>query len=287
VRFTAALLVAASLAACSHPPPPTGVPERIVCLSCAGTDIFDALGAMDRVVAVEEDCPLPCAANVVKIRNEDHPGKLAAFNVESVLALHPDAVIAQPDLKPALEGRGLRIIWTVDHYTYDNVPDLVIKIGKLLEMPDRAQALLDHMYEKVEEIQAKTKGLPRVKVYFEATDIGTTVGAGGVLDKMIEVAGGINIAHDVQRHWCNLTPEAIFLADPDVIIMGPWAGSVDDVYARPGWERLKAVREKRVYKLEPPNRNVAQGTPRCVDGCEKYLLRWLHPEVFGDKPEEH
>ena len=41
-----------------------------------------------------------------------------------------------------------------------------------------------------------------------------------------------------------MTPEAIFVADPDVIIMGPWAGSVDDVYARPGWERLKAVREK-------------------------------------------
>jgi len=282
MRRAAWLLLAAAvpLACAREPAVPFGVPKRIVCLSCAGADILLALGETDRLVAVEEDCPLPGTECIVKIRNEDHPGKLAAFNVESVLALHPDAVIAQPDLRQALEGRGLRIVWTVDHYTYENLPDLVVKIGKLLQAPERAQALLDHMYAKEKEIRARTEGLPRTKVYFEATDIGVTIGRGTVMDTMIEVAGGVNIAHGVDRHWCSITPEAIFGADPDVIIMGPWAGSVDDVYARPGWGRLKAVREKRVYKIEPPERNVAQATPRCIDGCETLLLPWLHPEVF-------
>ncbi len=281
-RAIGLLLLAVLVGACSgEAAPPTGIPKRVACLSCAGSDIFIALGEKDRLIAVEEDCPLPQLDDVVKIRNEDHPGKLAAFNVESLLALHPDAVIAQPDLRPALESRGLRIVWTVDHYTYENIPDLVLKIGELLQMPDRAQALLDQMVAKEAELRALTKGLPRTRVYFEATDIGVTIGHGGVMDTMIDIAGGVNIAHDVQRHWANLTPEAIFAADPEVIIMGPWAGSVDDVYARPGWDRLSAVRHRRVYKLEPPDRNVAQGTPRCIDGCETILLPWLHPEVLN------
>jgi len=274
--LSAALLVAACAKA---PPAPQGPPRRICCLSCAGTDIFIALGELHRVIAVEEDCPCPGTENLVKIRNEDHPGKLAPINVESILALEPDLVIAQPDLRHALEGRGMRVIWTVDHYTYENIPDLVGKIGEVLEMPERAQALLDHMKAKEEEIRARTKDLPRVKVYFEATDIGWTIGNVGVMNTMIELAGGTNIARDINKSWATITPEAIFDADPDVIIMGPWAGSAEEAKARPGWDKLKAVREGRVYKIQPERRNVGQGTPRCVDECERLLLPWLHPEL--------
>jgi len=281
VRFAAALLAAIVPLACSREPAPApdGIPQRVVCLSCAGTDIFIVLGQMDRVVAVEEDCPSPGTEDKVKIRNEDHPGKLAPINVESILALHPDVIIAQPDLRQALEGRGVPVIWTVDHYTYDNIDDLVYKIGNLLRMPEEAQAMLDHMKEKEAEIRERTKDLPRTTVYFEATGLGWTIGTGGVMNSMIELAGGLNIAREIKKNWATITQEAIFAADPDVIIMGPWAGSVEEAKARPGWEKLKAVRTGRVYKIHPERRNVAQGTPRCVDECERLLLPWLHPEL--------
>jgi len=283
----AALLLALLPLACSREPAPAphAPPHRVVSLSCAGTDIFIALGELDRLVAVEEDCPCPGTERLVKIRNEDHPGKLAAINVESVLGLDPDAVIAQPDLRQALEGRGLRIVWTVEHYTYDNIPDLVLKIGNLLQMPDRAQALLDHMNRKAAEIRERTKDLPRTRVYYETTGIGWTMGNVGVMNSMIELAGGENIARDIPKTWATITPEAIFKADPDVIIMGPWADSAEVAKARPGWEKLKAVREGRVFKIDPERRNVAQGTPRCVDECERLLLPWLHPELGS--PQEH
>jgi len=283
VRSRALALAALLALACSGEAPsaPTGVPRRVVSLSCAGTDIFIALGELDRLVAIEEDCPCPGTEDLVKIRNEDHPGKLAALNVESVLAMRPDAVIAQPDLRQALEGRGLRIVWTVEHYTYANIPDLVGKIGDLLQMPDKAQALLDHMRALHDEIAERTKDLPKVSVYFETTGIGHTVGSVPVMNSMIELAGGVNIARDIDKTWATITPEAIFAADPDVIIMGPWAGTVEEAMARPGWDKLKAVREKRVYKIHPERRNVAQGTPRCVDECERLLVPWLHPELAG------
>lgn len=280
-----AVLAAALLAvACSkEAPAPQGPPHRIVSLSCAATDIFIALGELDRVIAVEEDCPCPGTEDKVKIRNEDHPGKLAPINVESILAMDPDLVIAQPDLRQALEGRGLRLIWTVDHYTYENIDDLVLKIGEVLDVPDRAQALLDHMRAKEKEIRERTKDLPRVSVYFETTGLGWTIGSIGVMNSMIELAGGTNIARDIRKTWGTITPEAIFKADPDVIIMGPWADSAEQAMARPGWEQLKAVRTGRVHKIHPERRNVGQGTPRCVDECENVLLPWLHPELGAER----
>jgi iron complex transport system substrate-binding protein len=288
------VLPAAGLAACSgesaegtlaRPPAADGTPTRVVCLACAATDIFDALGELDRVIAVEEDCPCPGTEGKVMIRNEDHPGKLAAFNVESVLALRPDAIIAHPDLRRALEGRGVPVVFTADHFTYANIDDLVYKIGDLLHMRERAQALLDHMRAKEAEIRARTKDLPRVKVYYEHTGMGWTAGSVPVVSSMIDLAGGVNIAGDVPRAWVTLTLEAIFAADPDVIVLGAFADPIEDVVKRPGWDRLKAVREGRVYHIPLARRNVAQGTPRCVDECERMFLPWFHPEL--DAPAGH
>jgi iron complex transport system substrate-binding protein len=278
------LLGVLALASCGTPPdaPGTGgahIPTRIASLACNGTDILLALGQRDRMVAVEEDCPCPGTETLVKIRNEDHPGKMAAFSVETLLALHPDAVIAHPDLQTALEGRGIPVVWTLEAQTYENIPDLVDKIGVLLDMRKETDALLDHMRAKADEIRRKTAGLPRVVVYFETLGIGGTSGRGSVMDAMIEMAGGINIAHDVPKTRATITQEAIFAADPEVLILGPWAETEAEVLARPGWDRIRAVRNHRIYRILPERRNVAQGTPRCVDECEALLLPWLHPEV--------
>ncbi len=278
----ALLLFAAFVAACGERAPAapgTGPAHRIVSLTCAGTDVFAALGALDRVVAVEEDCPCEGTERIEKVRNEDHPGKVTAINVESVLALRPDAVLAKPDLRAAFEGRGLRVVYTLPEITYENVPDLVRKVGDLLGRPTDAEALLDRMRTKEAALRARTRDLPRVSVYYEGTGVGGSVGSKSIIHAMIGLAGGRSIAGDVARPSVSLTPEAIFAADPDVIVLGAFADAPEVVKARPGWDRLRAVRTGRVFQIPVARRAVGLGTPRCVDGCEEMLLPWLHPEA--------
>jgi iron complex transport system substrate-binding protein len=204
---------------------------------------------------------------------------MAAFSVESVLALAPDLVVAHPDLRAALEGRGLRVVWTPERQTYDNIPDLVGKLGAVLGLEAEAAALLERMRAKESALRSRTRDLPRTSVYYETTGPGWTVGGLGVMNAMIDLAGGRNIAADVPRTHTTITAEAIFAADPDVIVLGAFADPVEQVVARPGWDRLRAVRAGRVHHIRPERRNVAQGTPRCVEECEALLLPWLHPEV--------
>jgi iron complex transport system substrate-binding protein len=283
---SALLLVLAGLGACSmssddatNAADGSRAPRRIVSLSCAATDVVSLLGEMDRLVAVEEDCPCGGTEGKVTIRNEDHAGKLAAFNVESVMALHPDAVIAKPDLREVLSNRGLRVAFTPESPTWESIPALVTTVGALLKMPERAKALLDRMREKEADVRHRTAGLRRVRVYYETTGLGWTVGSTAVMSVMIELAGGENIAKGVEKAGAMITAEAILAADPDVIVLGAFADPIATVSTRPGWDRLAAVRAGRVFHLTPERRGVTLATPRCVDECEAVLLPWLHPEA--------
>lgn len=286
MRPAALVLAAAALVACTKAAemlPTTsasaGTPHRIVVLTCGAVDIFTVLGELDRVVAVEEDCPAPGTDGKVKIRNDDHEGKLQAINVESILALHPDAVIAKSDLKQALDGRGLRLLWSPLYIDMDNLPGFVEEIAALIGVQAKAKDVLDRMRAKEAAIRKLTASAKPVRVYYETTGLGRTVGHGHVMDQMIRLAGGVNIAGDVEKPTFQLNGEAILAADPEVIVLGAFADPPSEVAKRPGWSKLSAVRNGRVHQIPIDRRYVTLGTPRCVEGCEEMLLPWTHPEL--------
>ena len=91
-------------------------------------------------------------------------------------------------------------------------------------------------------------------------------GSGTILDAMIRLAGGKSVAGDDPRPNVSLSPEAVVAVDPEVIILGPFAESVESVRSRPGWEQTAAVKSGRVYKVPEDKRYVVLGSPRCVAG---------------------
>jgi len=291
VRITAAVVALAALAACSRAPETPApaaaatTPHRIVALTCAAVDVINTLGELDRVIAVEEDCPAPGTEGKVKIRNDDHPGRLQAINVESVIELAPDLVIAQPALKAPLEGRGLTILWAPPFVTMRNLDAFVTDVGRALGVDEKAKQVLERMREKEARIAALTASAKPVRVYYETTGLGWTVGKGPVMTDMIRLAGGVSIAAEIDKPNVTLNAEAILAADPEVIVLGAFADPVEQVVARPGWDKLSAVRSGRVHRIPVDRRYVMLGTPRCVDGCEELLLPWLHPELVPPRKE--
>ncbi|MCE9637397.1 MAG: ABC transporter substrate-binding protein [Planctomycetes bacterium] len=288
----AIIAVAAVLGGCGDPvvrPPetqaqaprvtPESAPKRIIAFTCGAVDIITALGELDRVIAIEEDCPALGTENKVRIRNDDHPGQVNIVQVEAILALHPDLVIAKSDLKEALDGRGLRVLWSPPVVDMATLPGFVEAIAAELGMPEKGRALLDHMSKVESEIRARVAPLPKVRVYYENNGAGRSVGRGSIVDAMIRLAGGVNIAGDDQRPSVNLSPEVVLAADPEVILLGAFAESPEAVRARPGWERISAVKTGRVHQVPTERRYVTLGTPRCVDGCADFFVPWIHPEL--------
>lgn len=286
------LLLSLALAACAPAGgagttagAPGELPHRIVALTCNATDIFACLGELDRVIAVEEDCPAPGTEGKVKIRNDDHAGKAKALNVEAILALHPDLVIAKSSLKEVLGPLGVRMLWPPGRMDMETMPGFVRDIAQAIGAEDRGERLLAAMRQRQERLQRLTAGAPRVRVYYEATGLGRSAGKRSIMDSMIELAGGTNIGGAVDKPGVVLTNEAILAADPEVIVLSPFADPTEEITARPGWDRMNAVKSGRVHRIPLERRYVLLATPRCVDGCEEFLLPWLHPELVPASKE--
>jgi iron complex transport system substrate-binding protein len=261
-------------------------PHRIVALTIGAVDTLALLGTLDRVIAVEEDCFVPGTEHMAKIRNDDHSGPSKALNVESVLALRPDLVIAKEDLKPALDRRGLRVHWVPAASGLDTVIPLVEQLGGELGVPEKARAAVAAMRAKMASIEHRVAALPRVRVYYEAGKAGRTAGRGTIIDDMIRLAGGDNIAGETRLANPVLSTEAILAADPEVIVLSPWSDSPEDVAQRPGWSRIAAVRLGRIHRIPEQDRKVQSPSPTCVDGCEKMLVPWLHPSLSASDAHE-
>lgn len=257
---------------------PDSVPtaaRRVAALTCSAVDVFGVLGAMDAVVAVEEDCPLPEAAGKFRIRNDDLAGRNRAFNVEALLGVSPDAVVAKRDLAPALEPLHVRLVWSPAPPVIDAVPEYVMSLARLVGKEDAGRAACATFAEDMARVRARCEGLRRVRVYYESTDAGRSAGRQSVAHAMIELCGGLNIAGDLLKGDVRLSTEAIVRADPEVIVLGPFAESETAVAGRAGFDRTTAVRRGRLYRIPKENRRMLLTTPRAPAAAEQMLLPWL------------
>lgn len=254
-------------------------PQRIVALTVGAVDTLARLGELDRVVAVEEDCLVPGTESLVRIRNDDHSGPSRALNVEAVLALQPDLVIAKEDLRAALDQRGVAVLWVPSTSDLATIERTIDDLGERLGVPDKAHALVRDMRARRDAIAARVAGRPQVKVYYEAGRAGRTAGRGTVVDEMIRLAGGVNVAGELPLANPVLASDAIVAANPDVIVLSPWSDAPEDVARRPGWDHIAAVRAARVHRLTESERQVQYPSPSCIDGCAALFVPWFHPDV--------
>ena len=96
---------------------------------------------------------------------------------------------------------------------------------------------------------------------------------------MIARAGGQNVGASLSSEWGQISLEELIRQDPDLIILGTanYGETPEKVRQRPGWNRLRAVREGRIYPINADL--ISRPGPRIVDGLEA-LARIIHPEQF-------
>jgi iron complex transport system substrate-binding protein len=93
------------------------------------------------------------------------------------------------------------------------------------------------------------------------------------------MAGGENVAGDLDGQYLQISLENLVVEDPDVILLGDAAYGVtpESVGQRSGWESLSAVQDGRVHPFD--DNLASRPGPRLVEGLET-LAKLLHPELF-------
>ncbi|MBI2323852.1 MAG: cobalamin-binding protein [Chloroflexi bacterium] len=254
-------------------------PRRVVAIAPSATEIVFAIGAGDRLVAVDDFSDFPAEAKALpKVGG-------TRTSPERIVAHRPDLILAvtQGNLAPGLEAQGQAVI-VFDAQDVEGVYKNILLVGKVLGRDRAAQDLVQRMRSRIEAVAARTKDVaakPRVLHEVDATDPARIFVAGpsNFIDSMITIAGGVNVAAGAQRKFPQLSAEEIVRADPEVIVLGDakYGVTVESVRARSGWQGIAAVRTGRILAIDPDI--VSRPGPRLADAVEEYA-RLLHPAVF-------
>lgn len=251
-------------------------PERIISLAPSSTEILFALGLGDRVVAVDQYSDYPAAARQkARVRGYSRP------DLEQIVALSPDLVLVNPihvrTVVPELERLKLTVV-VLNPNNLDGVFDRILLVGKITGEEAQARRLVGELQERAKAITLRVVDAPRLRVFFELSPALHTAGPGSFIHDLIERAGGLNIAGDATTQWPQLSPETLFLKDPEVIILA-YVGSEtpEGVRARPGWHQITAVKTGRIVVIDPDL--TSRAGPRVVEGLEA-IARALHPDRF-------
>jgi iron complex transport system substrate-binding protein len=250
-------------------------PERIVALAPSFVEILFAVGAGDAVVAVDENSDFPPEAATRT--------KLSGFepSVEAIAALEPDLVVIFFDpggLEQALEGLGIPVLVLASPQSVEGVFDQIDLLGRATGHLEEAEALIADMQDRIDTVTTKLADVQEgPRVFHEIGPELYTASDQDFVGDLYTLLKAQNIAAGAGP-FPQLTEEAVIAADPEVIILADEpAISPEEVKARPGWQSVSAVRNDRVFVVDPDL--VSHQGPRLTDGLEE-LARLLYPERF-------
>ncbi|MDX1377694.1 MAG: cobalamin-binding protein [Anaerolineales bacterium] len=260
-----------------------GTPQRIVSLAPSNTEILFAVGAGSQVVGRDEFSDYPPEAESIDVIG----GSFGEYNVEAIVALEPDLVLATeintPELIKQLEDLGLTVYYLANPTTLEEMYTNLETVAAL--SGHDASELVDSLKTRVAAIDEKIMPLSsRIPVFYEidASDPTKpwTYGPGTFGDLLISRAGGYNIGGNAENDpYPQLSLEQIVASNPSVIILGDaiWGVTPESVAERAGWETIPAVVSGQIYPID--DNLISRPGPRLVDGLEQ-LTKLLRPELF-------
>ncbi len=246
-------------------------PKRIVSLVPSNTEILFALGVGKKVVGVTTNDDYP-----KKVKTLPKVGDMT-INAEQVLAQKPDLIFASSlngkETIDKLKKLGLTVV-VLDANSIKEVYhsiDIAAQVTNQLRASDELINKMEAEKLRVFQEAAQVATNKRVKVWIESDPTLYTAGGGTLLNELVTVAGGVNVAKDL-KGWPQVSAEQVVKWNPDVIIS--MYGDTSVIYKRPGWSTINAVKEKRVVSIDP--NIVSRPGPRISDAIHQ-VAKELYP----------
>lgn len=258
--------------------------KKVVSLAPSNTELLFAVGAGDQVIGRDAFSDFPAEA----IELPDVGGSMGKYNLEAITALKPDLVllaeINSPELVKSLEDLGLRVYYLSNPTDLEGMYANLQIVGQLTGNTKEAKALVDELQSrvvKVEKAVATVETKPMVFYEIDGTSDPAkpwTTGPGTFMDTLINKAGGVNAAGELDGAWVQMSQEDLILKNPDFILLGDAAYGVtlEDVTNRSGWNVMTAVKTGEIHPFDDDLASLPG--PRLVDGLVN-LTSIIHPEL--------
>lgn len=270
-------------------------PQRVLLVNNDSIANLEALGAIDRVVAITatpqtglyaKDTYTALSALQVLSTTKNATGG-SVVSQEAILGAHPDLVIAPENAvdRTALAAAGIPVYSPTAYCadppaelaqkaTFDRVWNELTTYGQILGLPDKAAQVVADTKAQIAGLKATDAGTAAALYVSSGGSVLSPYGGPSMVTPVFEAAGLSNVYADSDQRVFDAGIEDIISRDPATIVL---LYSGDDPQATrsaflsaPGVAGLSAVKNNRVVTLafpytDPPTVLSAQGPAQLVD----------------------
>ncbi|WP_024467101.1 ABC transporter substrate-binding protein [Treponema pedis] len=259
--------------------------EKIISMAPSTTEILIDLGLADKIIAAD--------TNTQKdgLLKQDIPYfNMMTPDTEKLIALHADVVFTSGmsrakgnDPFASVRAAGICVIEIPSSSSIAAIYTDIAFISSVVKAESQGAKIIANMKKEIETIKNTAAKIPADKkktVYFEigAAPHMYSLGSGTFINEMIEIIGAKNILAE-QKSWVSVSDETVLSKDPDIILtnVSYLPNPVEEIMGRAGWQTLKAVKEKQVFRIDNnsssrPNQNIIKALNQ--------MAKAVYPEVF-------
>ncbi len=226
------------------------ITKRIISLSPAITELVFSAGAGSQLVGVSGFSDFPSEARLIP-----EIGDAYSLDLERIVELGPELIIAwkqgstYKDLD-RLSDFGFQVV-EIEIKSLDDIPNLIRLIGKLAETNEVAE-LAASQYEKVLfQIKRSYNNRTLIRalhlIWLQPL---ITFGKDHLINEVLEVCGGENVADFYPGNTFTLATENIVVANPEVILDStPIASELRHLFRK--LSSISAVKNDHIYFIPP------------------------------------
>ncbi|CQH56069.1 ABC-type transport system periplasmic substrate-binding protein (probable substrate cobalamin) [Halobacterium hubeiense] len=260
-------------------------PERVVTLNPSAAQTMWEIGASEKVVGVSQFADFLDGADEREVVTSGSP---SAVNVEQVVSLDPDLVLAPNTIGnetvAQLRDANLTVYRFAAADSIESIYEKTELTGQLTGECEGAAETVSEMRDRVQTVEAAVEGEDEPSVFY---DMGArfTPGPNTFIGQVIDRAGGHNIAADANttRSYPQLSAEFIVKQDPEFLVVSALPeqlGNDSRSYIAEGsvLRNTTAFEEGNIVVVD--SNHVSQPAPRVVEPMTQ-MAQAFHPDAYA------
>jgi iron complex transport system substrate-binding protein len=292
---------------------------RIVSLLPAATEISASLGLMDQLVGVSHECDFPeqaserprvthCPIHDAKmasgevdewVRRAVHDnGTIYTIDEPLLRKLQPDVILTQKLCDFCAVGYGTvakfaqtlpgppRLV-NLEPTSLSDIFDDIRRVAQVCDVLDRAEELIGHLSERVENVRKRAATIPDRPRCFLMEWVDPPFCSGHWAPELVEIAGGHDSLGRKHQSSAQIEWQQVLDAHPEIIVLALCGYDIDrarrdyEMLRRfPGFDSIRAANNHQVYVVNA-SAYFARPGPRIVESLE-ILAGILHPTAFPE-----